>query len=194
MPRKTTLEQRIDRYIRSFGLDPSVVLEMTRTMLEEYKEERNSDNPLFSQPPPMTKEQIIKNKQELRREFLKLMKKASKKHREAQKTFVIKAVRAPWLWDRLLLLLDMVADFSKKGELYKRILLCAYFTDDDPLTNEQLAEEVDVSDDVIDYRKREAIKVFGLLIWHHAWRREIEDIMAGVVDKDDDISIILQRP
>ena len=97
MPRKTTLEQRIDRYIRSFGLDPSVVLEMTRTMLEEYKEERNSDNPLFSQPPPMTKEQIIKNKQELRREFLKLMKKASKKHRETQKTFVVKAVRAPWL-------------------------------------------------------------------------------------------------
>jgi hypothetical protein len=186
MPRRTTLEQRIDFYIKSFGLDPSVVLEMTRTMLEEYKDRRNALNPLLSQLPQMTDEEIRKNKQELRREFLKLMRKDKKKHEEKQRTFVYKAVRAPWLWDKLLLLLDMVADFSYKGDLYKKILYCAYFTEDDPMTNEQLADEVDVSDDVIDYRKREAIKLFGLFIWSYASRREQEDIIAGIVDNNTD--------
>ena len=33
MGRKTTLEQRIDYYIMSYGLEPPVVLEMTKTML-----------------------------------------------------------------------------------------------------------------------------------------------------------------
>ncbi len=187
MPRRTTLEQRIDFYIQSFGLDPSLVLDMTRTMLEEYKSRRNSLNPLLLQLPPMTEEEIRKNKQELRREFLKLMKKDVKKHRNKQTTFVYKAVRATWLWDKLLLLLDMVADFSFKGELYKKILFCAYFTEGDPMTNEQLADEVNASDDVIDYRKREAIKLFGLFIWSYASRREQEDIIAGIVEPDNEI-------
>jgi hypothetical protein len=186
MPRRTTLEQRIDFYIKSFGLDPAVVLDMTRKMLEEYKDRRKSFNPLMLQLPPMTEKEILKNKQELRREFLKLMKKDRKKHNEAQTTFVYKAVRAPWLWDKLIGLLDMVADFSYKGELYKKILWSAYFTDDDPMTNEQLADEVNVSDDVIDYRKREAIKLFGLFIWIYASRREQEDIIAGIVKPDND--------
>ena len=111
------MEQRIDFYIKSFGLDPAVVLDMTRKMLEEYKDRRKSFNPLMLQLPPMTEKEILKNKQELRREFLKLMKKDRKKHNEAQTTFVYKAVRAPWLWDKLIGLLDMVADFSYKGEL-----------------------------------------------------------------------------
>ncbi len=186
MPRRTTLEQRIDFYIKSFGLDPALVLDMTRTMLEEYKDRRNSLNPLLSQLPPMTEDEIVKSKQKLRRKFLKLMKKDAETHGEAQRTFVYEAVRSPWLWDKLLLLLDMVADFSVKGELYKKILWSAYFTEGDPLTNEQLADEVNVSDDVIDYRKREAIKLFGTFIWTYASRREQEDIIAGIVEKDAD--------
>ena len=47
MGRKTTLEQRIDYYIMSYGLEPPVVLEMTKTMLEEYKDRRSSLNPLL---------------------------------------------------------------------------------------------------------------------------------------------------
>ena len=186
MPRRTTLEQRIDYYIMSYGLEPPVVLEMTKTMLEEYKDRRNSLNPLISQLPPMTEDAILKNKQELRRKFLRLIKKNGKKHSEEHTTFVYEAVRAPWLWNKLLLLLDMVADFSFKGDLYRKILWCAYFTDDDPMTNDQLADEVNVSDDVIDYRKREAIKLFGLFIWSYASRREQEDIIAGIVEKDTD--------
>ena len=186
MPRRTTLEQRIDFYIKSYGLDPTLVLDMTRTMLEEYKDRRNSLNPLISQLPPMTEDAILKNKQKLRRKFLRLIKKNGKKHSEEHTTFVYEAVRAPWLWDKLLLLLDMVADFSFKWDLYRKILWCAYFTDDDPMTNEQLADEVNVSDDVIDYRKREAIKLFGLFIWSYASRREQEDIIAGIVEKDTD--------
>ena len=186
MGRKTTLEQRIDYYIMSYGLEPPVVLEMTKTMLEEYKDRRSSLNPLLDQLPPMTEAELIKSKQRLRKKFLKLMKKDNKTHGKAQTTFVYEAVRAPWLWGKLLLLLDMVADFSVKGELYKKILWCAYFTDGEPLTNEQLADEVNVSDDVIDYRKREAIKLFGILIWTYASRREQEDIIAGIVENDAD--------
>lgn len=186
MARRTTLEKRIDFYIMSYDLDPAVVLEMTKTMLEEYKDRRNSLNPLLAQLPPMTEEEITKSKQKLRKKFLKLMKKDAETHGEAQRTFVYEAVRSPWLWDKLLLLLDMVADFSVKGELYRKILWSAYFTEGEPLTNEQLADEVNVSDDVIDYRKREAIKLFGTFIWTYASRREQEDIIAGIVEKDAD--------
>ena len=180
MGRKTVMEERIDYYIMSFDLKPSQVLKLTKLLLEEYKEKRNLPGHTM---PTMTEEEIIKQKQEMRRLFLKLMKKDIKKHKDEQAIFIYKAVRAPWLWDKILILLDKVADFGEQGPVYRKILRKSYF-DKKTLTDEQLARLLHMSDDVLKYRKREAIKRFGYEIWDYAYRREHEDIIAGLVEKD----------
>ena len=182
MSRKTVMEERIDYYIMSFDLKPSQALELTKLWLEEYKEKRYP-NP--EDVPTMTPEEILKQKQEMRRLFLKLMRKDIKEHKDEQAVFIYKSVRAPWLWGKISILLDKVADFGDKGPLYKKILWKAYF-DKNPMTDEQLAKYLHISDDVLKYRKREAIKRFAYEIWDYAYRREHEDIIAGIVEKEED--------
>ena len=182
MARKTLAEKRIDVIITSYDLAPADVLELTRIMLESYRDVKGNEN---SSMPSMTPKEILKQKQEMRRELLRLMKKDIKRFKAEQEKFIVKAIRAPWMWEKIEYLLDKVADFSDQGKNYKKILLYGYLKG--VMTNEQLEEAIpELGENTITYRKREAIKLFGIYIWDYALRRENEDIVAGIVDKDTD--------
>ena len=152
-----------------------------RIMLESYRDIKMDYR---QEMPTMTPEQILKQKQEMRRELLRLMKKDTKRFKAEQEKFIIKALMAPWMWEKIEQLLNKVADFHEQGPVYKKILLLGYLTEK-PLTGEALQEKIpELGDNTITYRKREAIKLFGIYIWEYALRRENEDIVAGIVDKD----------
>lgn len=64
--------------------------------------------------------------------------------------------------------------------MYRFILIDTYFSHRaEP--NFRIAVRRNVSEGVIEYRKREAIKLFGIMIWLHCQEREKEDIDNGIV-------------
>ena len=178
MPRLTKDEERINYICESNDFDPKIVYNLTKILLEGYKAR------LSAEPIPtmvMSAEEIQREKQAMRREFLKLMRKDPELSKDEQGTFIFKAIKAPWMWDKILYILDKVEDFRTTGPTYRLILEHAYFSKN-PMSNDALPQVVRVSESAIDYRKREAIKMFGIYIWEYCFRRENEDIAMGVVE------------
>ena len=134
----------------------------------------------------VSEEEIIRDKQEIRRKLLEIELDKDEDTKKRQMVFVHQAIRAPWLGDKIKQFLDHVAMYSGDdlGDLYRSILVKEYFTDF-PKKNWQVANISGVSEGVIEYRKREAIKLFGILIWKYCEERETEDIWKGVILGDD---------
>ena len=87
-----------------------------------------------------------------------------------------------WFDEKIEQILDQVEDFRHVGSIYRDILETCYFSDA-PLTNDEATRSVGIGDSALDYRKREAIKLFGIYIFNLCQRRENEDIVAGIVKK-----------
>lgn len=178
MARKTNDEIMIDALCESYGLRSKAVYDLTKIILEGYKKGYGKTViPLniFSE------QEIIREKQEMRREFLRLMSKDPRFARKEQQAFILRALRAPWMMEKIHMLLNEVGNYEQIGGLYKSIIIRGYGPEF-AMTNEEVAKAEHVSDAVIDYRKREAIKLFGIKIWEYCYRRENEDIAAGLVD------------
>ena len=146
-------------------------------MLIEYKRRKD----LLGLPlKEMTVEDIRRNKQQLRREFLEIIKMPFEEAVEIYKEFILKVVYATWFDEKIDLILDQVEDFRHVGSIYRDILETCYFSDA-PLTNDEATRSVGIGDSALDYRKREAIKLFGIYVFGLCQRREHEDIVAGIV-------------
>lgn len=182
MPRKTKDERHIDSLCRSFGFDPKGVYYFSRFLCEAA---RNGYSTIVEPVNIMTDEEIVVDKRLRRRELLHIMVENEKDSIAEQQAFVYKVLRTPWLWDRIQFLLDQVVINAPgdAGLMYKTILLKSYFSEF-PETNCQLADLTNVSDSVIDYRKREAIKLFGIMIWQYCMEREKEDNINGLASEE----------
>ncbi len=179
MARVTTDERRINFICSQMGFRPDIVYEYTKMMLIEYKRRKD----LMGLPiREMTVEEIRQTKQQLRREFLEILRKPFEEAVEIYKDFILKVVCASWFDEKIDQILDQVEDFRNVGSIYKDILQTCYFSDT-PLTNDEATRSVGIGDSALDYRKREAIKLFGINIFTLCQRRENEDIVAGIVEK-----------
>lgn len=179
MARITTDERRINFICGQMGFRPDIVYEYTKMMLIEYKRRKD----LMGLPiREMTVEEIRQTKQQLRREFLEILRKPFEEAVEIYKDFILKVVCASWFDEKIDQILDQVEDFRNVGSIYKDILQTCYFSDT-PLTNDEATRSVGIGDSALDYRKREAIKLFGINIFTLCQRRENEDIVAGIVEK-----------
>lgn len=177
MARMTTDERRINFICGEIGFKPDTVYEYTKMMLIEYKRRKD----LLGLPlKEMTVEEIRLNKQQLRREFLEIIKLPFEEAVEIYKSFILKVVYATWFDEKINLILDKVEDFRHVGGIYRDILETCYFSDV-PLTNDEATRSVGIGDSALDYRKREAIKLFGIFVFGLCQRRENEDIVAGIV-------------
>lgn len=179
MARMTTDERRINFICGELGFKPDMVHEFTKMMLIEYKRRKDLMGLSIKE---MTVEEAHLNKQELRREFLEILRKPFEEALECYKDFVLKVVYATWFDEKIAQILDQVEDFRSVGGIYKDILETCYFSDT-PLTNDEATRSVGIGDSALDYRKREAIKLFGISIFSLCQRRENEDIVAGIVKK-----------
>lgn len=183
MARPTNDEINIDALCESFDLDPLGVYHVTRYMCDRAKKEYSA---LLIPGLEMSEEETVRDKQEIRHQLLELELDKDEDTKKRQMIFVHRAIRAPWLGDKIKLFLDQVAMYGgdNLGDLYRSILVKEYFTDF-PKKNWQVADISGVSEGVIEYRKREAIKLFGVLIWKYCEERETEDIRKGVILGDD---------
>lgn len=179
MARMTTDERRINFICGEIGFKPDTVYEFTKMMLIEYKRRKD----LIGLPiKEMSIEEAHLNKQQLRREFLQIMQRPFEEALECYKEFVLKVVYATWFDEKVAQMLDQVEDFRHVGSIYRDILETCYFSDV-PLTNDEATRSVGIGDSALDYRKREAIKLFGAIIYSFCLRRENEDLVAGIVKK-----------
>lgn len=183
MARPTREEININALILSYELDPDGVYHVTRYMCNRAKTEYAA---LMTPWTKMSEEEIIRDKQEIRYQLLQIALENEDDAIKQQMVFVHRAIRAPWLWDKIKILLDQVARYGEGdiGNLYRSILVKEYFSDF-PKNNWQVADVNGVSEGVVEYRKREAIKLFGVLIWKYCEERENEDIRKGVIIRDD---------
>ena len=179
MPRVTTDERRINYLCMEVGFQPEHVYEFTKMMLIEYKKGRDMLRFPISQK---TVEEMYEEKLRLRHEFLEIMKKPFDEAKGLYKDFVLKVVNAYWFPEKINLVLEYIGDFRNIGEIYRDILETCYFSDT-PLTNDEATKSVGIGDTALDYRKREAIKIFGLQMYSLCLRRENEDLVAGIITK-----------
>jgi hypothetical protein len=182
MPRLTKDEESINFRCRSYGFEPKTVYILTKILLEAYRELKAGFHP-NAPVVVLSPEQVTLKKQEMRRKVLRLMKKDINKFKEQQGEFIYEAVNQPWMWEKIQMLLDTLEDFRAIGPTYRLILEQAYFSG---VSNDFLPETVGISDSAMEYRKRETIKLFGITIWEFCQRRENEDIVNGIIEKDDE--------
>ena len=117
-------------------------------------------------------------KRKVRREYLLLMKGASKKdHRE----FVWESLSLDWIDEKIEMIINEIAGYDEVGELYKMILEQTYLSEK-PLKGEALYRACGVGRSAYFARRSEAVTLFGILTYRYAKRREKEDVATGLVD------------
>ncbi|SDB69336.1 hypothetical protein [Butyrivibrio sp. INlla16] len=173
-------EARINEYLELVKLDKKFAVKITRSLLEKYCNQLHSGD---MNRIPMTLQEIMEQKQQMRREYLQIMREEGEEAEKKQSIFVTKVLNTPWMESKIQMVLDQVADFHEVGPLYRDILGDSYLNVK-ILTMRELEKKYHMCDSSIRNTRREAIKLFAYYIWTYAERRELEDIAAGVVDSD----------
>lgn len=175
-------EARINEYLEMVHLEKRFASKITKQLLEKYCEILHSDNPPITVP--LTAEQLVKQKQEMRREYLLIMQDEGEEAKKKQSLFVTRVLNTSWIVEKIDMVLGMVADFHDVGLLYREILEESYLNDK-IMSVEKMAVKHSMSESGVRNTRREAIKLFAFYIWAYAQRRESEDIIAGKVSPAD---------
>lgn len=118
------------------------------------------------------------SKRKIRREYLLLMKNASRKdYRE----FIWEALSLNWIDEKIRMIVDEIGEYGEVGTLYKTILVETYMKEKS-LKGDDLYRACGCGRSTYFSRKVEAVTLFGILTYRYALRREKEDIATGVVD------------
>lgn len=172
MARKTKEEKRIDFMLEAMKFKPSDGYELPKMMLEQYRDAHMSGE----KNPALTEAQIKEQRAKTRVEFLRMMRMPITEARGIQEQFLFNVLEAPWMDENIAEVLDEIEDFRSLGVIYKKILRNAYFTDTCK-SNEDIATLCHISDSQLDYRKREAIKFFGIFMWKYMERKETDEML-----------------
>lgn len=127
-----------------------------------------------------TKEQIKKSKQSVRDKLLTVMSKPFTEAQVEQKMLVEEVLSYEWFLEKLDYALEEIADFHKSGKLYKDLLNATYFK---PKTDnlEEIYRSLYLGESTYYAKRREAIMLFGIMLWKYAKRREYEDMAKGII-------------
>ncbi|WP_026496682.1 hypothetical protein [Butyrivibrio sp. WCD3002] len=183
-------EARINEYLEMVHLEKRFASKITKQLLEKYCEILHSGNPLITVP--LTDEEVEKQKQEMRREYLHIMQAEGEDVEKEQSLFVTRVLNTSWIVEKIDMVLGMVADFHDVGSLYREILEESYLNDK-IMTVEKMAVKHSMSESGVRNTRREAIKLFAFYIWAYAQRRESEDIIAGKVSPADAVNEKLDK-
>ena len=166
----------ISEMCRQMGVERKRVLKSGEYLLETYFRAKRSRR--FDEVRTVRSMNITAEKQKIRREYLLLMKGASKKD---YAEFVWEALSAPWIDDKIKMILDVIGSYGEVGALYRTILEETYLKEK-PLKGEALYRACGLGRSAYFNRRKEAIALFGILTYKYAKRREEEDVATGVVD------------
>lgn len=164
-------EQRIDNLCILEGFVPKVVYILTKMLLEHFRSGIQASR-LFQCK--LSAEGEVKQRRQIRRDFLKAIRLAIDESREYQDRLFQSLRECPWMPSLIKMVLDEIAVTFDEGDLYKAIITDYYLIEEN-LTNEEIAEQLGLSTSSLERKKREAIKCFGICMYRYAYRREEED-------------------
>ena len=106
----------------------------------------------------------------MRRDFLEAIRLPVDDSLDLQDRLFQELRDCPWI-EQVLVEIAATVD---EGQLYKRIIE-NYYMNDNPMSNDEMSREENLSSASIERKKREAIKCFGISMYRYAYRRECEE-------------------
>ena len=164
-------EQRIDNLCISAGFEPKVVQVLTTMLLDHYRSGIQTSQ-LFRFN--LDKDGELNQRCEMRRDFLEAIRLPIEESKEYQDRLFQNLRNCPWMRGLIDIALDEIASTFDEGDLYREIIT-NYYLIDASLTNDEIAALVNQSLPSLERKKREAIKCFGISMYHYAYRRELEE-------------------
>lgn len=164
-------EQRIDNWCMRENFEPTLVLELTRVLLEHFRSGLKISD-MFH--PNLTEENLKKQKDTMRRDFLEAIRLPMDDSLDLQDSLFQELRDCPWMRPLIEQVLEEIAATVDEGQLYKRIIE-NYYLNDNPMSNDEMSRTESLSSASIERKKREAIKCFGISIYRYAYRRECEE-------------------
>lgn len=167
----------ISEMCRQEVLDPKRVKNSGEYLLGSYFKARRSRRFNTSNIISTVKD-VPAEKRKIRREYLLLIKGATKKD---HKEFVWEALSVSWIDEKIQMIIEEIAGYEDVGELYKTILVETYLNEK-PLKGDALYRACGVGRSAYFSRRSEACTLFGILTYRYAKRREDEDVATGLID------------
>ena len=171
MGKKSRDEDGIDIICEGMGFDPNVAYELTKMMLEHHSRSVVAGKMLAS---ISRGEDAEKVKRQMRKDFLKIMKQPIEESREIQRRLLWQVSEYEWLIEPRDSILEGMKDYGNSGPIYYKIIVDYYLTKERK-TIDQLAQELQFSRSSIENKKREAIKLFGIMMYRYADQKEHEE-------------------
>lgn len=165
------------------GFEVEKVKKSTEYLFENYykaKIARELDRPVITDD-----EVIMLQQQKIRHEFLHIITEGGSK--EEYNKLIWDALSISWIDERIQMLLEEMTEYSDVGPLYRNILEETYLKKKQ-LTNEDLYAACGMGKTAYYERKKEAVVLFGVLLWKFAHGRELEDIAKGIIEPTDKLS------
>lgn len=173
MPRSdaSKSEKWIDDLIIRYGFDPEVELELTASLLEQYR--IGIDTPGIIRADMDA--QAEKNQRDtMRKDFLIAIRLPLNESKDSRNRLFRNLRECPWLRELIEQVLDEIAQLGPDGQLFKRIIT-NYYLSPEHLSNWEMASTEHLSLATLNRKKREAIKYFGISMYQYAERREKEE-------------------
>lgn len=171
MKRISKDEEGINIICEGMGFDPKVAYELTKMMLEQYSRSVVAGKILSSMTKASDQE---KNKRQMRKDFLEIMKLPIEESKEMQRKLLWQISEYEWLEAPKNYVLEGMQDYGNSGPIYVSIINNRYMTKDKK-TMVVLANELGFSVASLENKKREAIKLFGIMMYRYAAKLEEED-------------------
>ncbi len=160
------------------GLNPVDVYEMTKLLFTLYQDAKVIKLPGTAK---ILEEDVSKQKQNIRRQFLEIVRSFASSSKsnvkedaewDSIKPFVWDTLSVSWIDEKIYLILDQLEEFPPDGKLYRKILEKNYLQKE-YLSELQLFEEFHLKKTAYYKKRKDAITLFGVLMWSHA--QQIED-------------------
>ena len=171
MGRKSKDEEGINIICEGMGFDPKVAYELTKMMLEQYSRSVVAGKILSSITKASDQDTV---KRQMRKDFLEIMKLPIEESKEMQRKLLWQVSEYAWLEVPKNYVLAGMQEYGNSGPIYVAIINNRYMTKEKK-TMAVLANELGFSVASLENKKREAIKLFGIMMYRYAAKLEEED-------------------
>ncbi|MBR5636740.1 MAG: hypothetical protein IKW81_07435 [Pseudobutyrivibrio sp.] len=171
MGRKSKDEQGIDIICEGNGIDPDVDYELTMMMFEHHSRSVVAGKMLSSIVKLANPDKV---RRQMRKDFLWVVNQPISESKDMQQRLLWQVSEYEWLIEPRDYILEGMKDYGNSGPIYHKIIT-DYYLRKDRKTVDELAKELGFSRASIENKKREAIKLFGIMMYRYAYEKEQEE-------------------
>lgn len=171
---------RIDDMCYEEGFLGEDVYNKAYLMFKDYRDAKFRNE--FSVNNNVTPSQIEASKIFVRGTLMDVMSKPFTEAESEQRDLVKEVLSLAWFPEKLDYALIKVEEFPGTGKLYKKLLNVCYFKAESNKI-EDFEAALFLGRSQFYARHREAVMLFGIILWKYAKRRELEDMDKGIIPR-----------